>query len=70
VRWGPFLFDDPLQIIDSNEDTVVFRGFSSFLSLNIGGSMDRVTGDVVRLATTEKEANDYLLNCKPTQWMF
>jgi hypothetical protein len=69
-RWGPFLFDDEIPITDSNEDTVVFRGFSKFLGMTISGSMDRVTGDVRMTATEKKGAFDYVLKCKPTQRMF
>src|SRR5262249_12086743 len=32
ARWGPYLFDDQLQITDSTEMTVVFGGFSKFPS--------------------------------------
>ena len=45
-RQGPYLFDDQLQITEWNEVTVIFRGFSQFLRMNISGSMDRMTGDV------------------------
>jgi hypothetical protein len=71
ARWGPYLFDDKLQIIEWNEVTVVFEGFSRFLGRNIGGSMDRVTGDVGMVATAkEAAAYDYALKCRPAQRMF
>jgi hypothetical protein len=71
ARWGPYLFDDQLQITDSNDVTVVFGGFSRFLGRNISGSMDRVTGDVGMVATAEgAAAYDYSLKCRPTQRMF
>jgi hypothetical protein len=72
ARWGPFLFDDQLQITEWNEMTVVFGGFSRFLGRNIHGSMDRVTGDVDMVATAKEAAAayDYSLKCKPTQRMF
>ena len=63
ARGGPYLFDDQLQIIEWNDITVVFRGFSQFLGMNIGGSMDRLTGDVGMLATSKTEAIDYSLKC-------
>jgi hypothetical protein len=50
--------------------TVVFRGFSKFLGMDIKGSMDRSTGDVGMLATSKGEAYDYSLKCTPTQRMF
>jgi len=67
ARGGPYLFDDQLQIIEWNDITVVFRGFSQFLGMNISGSMDRLTGDVGMLATSKTEASDYSLKCTPTQ---
>jgi hypothetical protein len=70
ARWGPYLFDDQLQITEWNEMTVVFRGFSRFLGMDISGSMDRVTGDVGMLATSKTLAQDYSLRCTPTQRMF
>ena len=70
ARWGPYLFDDQLQITESNEGTVVFEGFSQFLGMNISGSMDRVTGDVGMVATAKGEAYDCSLKCRPTQRMF
>ncbi len=74
-RWGPFLFDDQLQITDSNENTVVFGGFSKFLGMTVRGSMDRVTGDVSMRATAplgkeHLDIADYSLKCRPTQRMF
>jgi hypothetical protein len=70
-RWGPYLFDDQLQIVDWNEGTVVFRGFSKFLGMTISGSMDRVTGNMRMLATQEGVSSiDYSLKCTPTQRMF
>jgi hypothetical protein len=70
-RRGPYLFDDQLQIIDANENTVVFRGFSKFLGMTIDGHMDRVTGDVGMLATAELGwPYVYALKCRPTQRMF
>jgi hypothetical protein len=71
ARWGPYLFDDQIQITEWNEVTVVFEDFSKFLGRNIHGSMDRVTGNVGMVAT-EKEAAayDYSLKCRPTQRMF
>jgi hypothetical protein len=65
TRWGPYLFDDQLQITDSNEHTVVFSGFSKFLGMTIHGSMDRVTGDLHMLATANAELFDYALKCRP-----
>jgi hypothetical protein len=70
ARWGPYLFDDQLQITEWNEGTIVFEGSSKFLGMKISGSMDRVTGDVGMVATAEGTAYDYLLKCKPTQRMF
>jgi hypothetical protein len=70
ARWGPYLFDDPLPITEWNEGTVVFEGFSKFLGMKIGGSMDRVTGEVGMVATGEGKAYDYALKCRPTQRMF
>ena len=67
ARQGPYLFDDQLQITEWNEVTVIFRGFSQFLGMNITGSMDRMTGDVGMLATSKTEAIDYSLKCTPTQ---
>jgi hypothetical protein len=64
TRQGPYLFDDQLQIIESNEVTVVFRGFSQFLGMDISGSMDRMTGDVGMLATSKTKTIDYSLKCK------
>jgi hypothetical protein len=58
ARWGPYLFDDQLPITELNEGTVVFEGFSKFLGMKIGGSMDRVTGDVGMVATGEGQAYD------------
>ena len=70
-RWGPYLFDDQLQITDSNERTIVFSGFSKFLGRTINGFMDRVTGDVGMVATAEGSgAFDYSLKCRPAQRMF
>jgi hypothetical protein len=70
-RWGPYLFDDQLQITDLNEKTIVFSGFSKFLGMDIGGFMDRVTGDVGMLATSKTGGPyDYSLKCTPTQRMF
>jgi hypothetical protein len=70
-RRGPYLFDDQLQIIDANENTVVFRGFSKFLGMTIDGHMDRVTGDVGMLATAELGwPYVYALKCRPAQRMF
>jgi hypothetical protein len=70
-RWGPYLFDDQLQIDEWNERTVVFSGFSKFLGRTIKGFMDRVTGDLGMIATAkESHAYDYSLKCKPTQRMF
>jgi hypothetical protein len=28
-RWGPYLFDDQLQMTDLNERTIVFSGFTA-----------------------------------------
>ena len=70
ARWGPYLFDDQLQITDWNEETVVFGGLSRFLGMKISGSMDRVTGDVGMVATAEGEAFDYSLKCRPAQRLF
>jgi hypothetical protein len=70
ARWGPYLFDDEIPITDSNQDTVVFRGFSKFLNRTINGSMDRVTGDVGMVAIEEIGTYNYALKCKPTQRMF
>jgi hypothetical protein len=71
ARWGPYLFDDQLQITEWNEMTVVFRGHSRFLGMDISGSMDRVTGDVGMVATAKTPPfYDYSLKCKPTQRMF
>jgi len=47
--------------------TVIFRGFSQFLRMNISGSMDRMTGDVGMVATSKVEVVDYSLKCTPTQ---
>ena len=66
-RQGPYLFDDQLQITEWNEVTVIFRGFSQFLRMNISGSMDRMTGDVGMVATSKAEVVDYSLKCTPTQ---
>ena len=41
ARQRPYIFDDQLQIAEWNEVTVIFRGFSQFLGMNISGSMDR-----------------------------
>jgi hypothetical protein len=70
ARWGPYLFDDEIPITNSNEDTVVFSGFSKFLGMTIHGSMDRVTGDVGMVAIEKATEFDYSLKCKPTQRMF
>jgi hypothetical protein len=70
ARWGPYLFDDQLQITEWNEGKVVFEGFSQFLGMKVGSRMDRVTGDVVMLATSNTEVYDYALKCRPTQRMF
>ena len=43
ARQRPYIFDDQLQIAEWNEVTVIFRGFSQFLGMNISGSMDRIT---------------------------
>ena len=67
ARQRPYIFDDQLQIAEWNEVTVIFRGFSQFLGMNISGSMDRMTGDVGMLATSKTEAIDYSLKCTPTQ---
>ena len=67
ARQRPYVFDDQLQIAEWNEVTVIFRGFSQFLGMNISGSMDRMTGDVGMLATSKTEAIDYSLKCTPTQ---
>ena len=72
-RWGPYLFDDQLQITELNERTIVSSGFSKFLGMEIfHGSMDRVTGDVGMLATSKTggPAYDYSLKCRPAQRMF
>ncbi len=69
-RQRPYVFDDQLQITEWNEVTVIFRGFSQFLSKNISGSIDRMTGDAGMLATSKTEAIDYSLKCTPTQRMF
>jgi hypothetical protein len=78
-RWGPYLFDDQLQINEWNERTVVFSGFSKFLDKDINGSMDRVTGDVRMVASANptlslgppnQSSYDYSLKCRPTQRMF
>ena len=47
--------------------TVIFRGFSQFLRMNISGSMDRMTGDVGMVATSKAEVVDYSLKCMPIQ---
>jgi hypothetical protein len=60
ARQRPYIFDDQLQIAEWNEVTVIFRGFSQFLGMNISGSMDRMTGDVGMLATSKTEANRLL----------
>ena len=52
ARQRPYVFDDQLQITEWNDVTVIFRGFSRFLGKNISGSMDRMTGDVGMLATS------------------
>ena len=70
ARQRPYVFDDQLQITEWNDVTVIFRGFSQFLSKNISGSMDRMTGDVGMLATSKTEAIDYSLKCTPTQRIF
>jgi hypothetical protein len=70
ARWGPYLFDDQLPITELNEGTVLFEGFSKFLGMKIGGSMDRVTGDVGMVASGEGQAYDYSLKCRPTERMF
>ena len=62
-RQGPYLFDDQLQITEWNEVTVIFRGFSQFLRMNISGSMDRMTCDVGMVATSKAEVVDYSLKC-------
>ena len=67
ARQGPYLFDDQLQITEWNEVTIIFRGFSQFLGMNISGSMDRMTGDVGMVATSKTEVVDYSLKCTPTQ---
>jgi len=68
---GPYLFDDQLQIVDANENTVVFRGFSEFLGMTIAGDMDRVTGDVGMVAIAERGfPYVYALKCRPAQRMF
>ena len=71
-RWGPYLFDDQLQINEWNERTVVFSGFSKFLGRTINGFMDRVTGDVGMMATAEGWGRpfDYSLKCTPVQRIF
>jgi hypothetical protein len=70
ARWGPYLFDDKLQMTEWSEATVVFGGFSKFLGMKVVGSMDRVTGNVGMVATAEGQAYDYALKCTPTQRMF
>ena len=67
ARQRPYVFDDQLQITEWNEVTVIFRGFSQFLRMNISGSMDRMTGDVGMVATSKAEVVDYSLKCTPTQ---
>ena len=69
-RQRPYVFDDQLQITEWNEVTVIFRGFSQFLSKNINGSVDRMTGDVGMLATSKTEAIDYSLKCTPIERKF
>jgi hypothetical protein len=69
-RRGPYLSDDQLPIIESNEGTVAFRGFSKWLGMTVNGSIDRVTGDVGMLATAKAQTFYYSLKCKPTQRMF
>ena len=39
ARQRPYVFDDQLEIAEWNEVTVIFRGFSQFLGMNISGSM-------------------------------
>jgi hypothetical protein len=71
-RWGN-LFDDQLQIIDWNEWTIVFNGFSIFLGKNIHGSMDRVTGDLNMISTAEGQGfvhDVYSLKCRPKERSF
>src|SRR4029079_14646018 len=70
ARQRPYIFDDQLQIAEWNEVTVIFRGFSQFLGMNISGSMDRMTGDVGMLATSKTEAIEYELQCTRTQRIF
>jgi hypothetical protein len=70
ARWGPYLFDDEIPIMQSNENMVTFNGFSKFLGMLISGYMDRVTGDVVIQATEKDGEITYALKCKPTQRMF
>jgi hypothetical protein len=41
ARWGPYLFDDQLPITELNEGIVVFEGFSKFLGMKVGGTMER-----------------------------
>jgi hypothetical protein len=67
---GPYLFDDQLPIIEANEGTIAFRGFSNWLGMTVNGSIDRVTGDVGMLATARAQTFYYSLKCKPTQRMF
>jgi hypothetical protein len=70
ARWAPFLFDDEIPIIHSNQDTITFRGLSEFLGMKIHGSVDRVTGNVTMQALGDKWNYSYALKCKPTQRMF
>ena len=69
-RWGSFVFDDQLQITDSNETTVAFGGSSKFLGMGIVGSIDRMSGDLRMFTIRKGEAFDYTLKCKPAQRMF
>src|SRR5690242_18506296 len=70
AHWAPFLFDDEIPIIHSDQDTITFRGLSEFLGMKIYGSMDRVTGSVTMQALGDKWNYSYALKCKPTQRMF
>ena len=70
ARQRPYVFDDQLQIAEWNEVTVIFRGFSQFLGMNISGSMDRMTGDVGMVAASTTQTIDYSLKCTPAQRMF
>jgi hypothetical protein len=73
------LMDYPVEITGINDATISFGGSQYLLatSAHIGGSIDRVTGDVeatsvVRATNPPRTimSMDYSLKCRPAQRMF